>query len=121
MASRDDDPCHAVKLFILGSKYLMTPLLSVDARYAPEWVNLMAHTAESWACRMVSKLNVRPFQSVNSPLVDPVSMRRDSGVHYILLGRRLQLKDLEKAHKYNIHWTANLVGRGMYKFGTQRC
>jgi hypothetical protein len=36
---------------------------------------------------MVSKLNVRPFQSVNSPLVEPVSMRRDSGVHYILLGR----------------------------------
>ena len=32
MASRDDDPCHAVRLFMLGSKYLMIPLLSVDAR-----------------------------------------------------------------------------------------
>lgn len=30
---------------------------------------------------MVSKLNVRPFHNVNSPLVEPVSTRRPSGVH----------------------------------------
>jgi len=32
MASREFEPCHAVKLFILGSKYFMIPLLSADAR-----------------------------------------------------------------------------------------
>lgn len=36
--------------------------------------------AVSCAWRMVSKLNVRPFHAVNSPLVEPVSMRRPSGV-----------------------------------------
>lgn len=32
IASREDEPCQAVRLFMLGSKYLMIPLLSVDAR-----------------------------------------------------------------------------------------
>ena len=32
MASHDDEPCYAVRLFMLGSKYLMIPLLSIDAR-----------------------------------------------------------------------------------------
>ena len=81
IASRDDEPCHAVKLFMFGSKYLMIPLLSAEARYAPEWVKAIVQIAVSCACRIVSKLNVRPFQSVNSPLVDPVRMRRPSGVH----------------------------------------
>jgi len=40
-----------------------------------------AYMAASCAWRMVSKLNVNPFQAVNSPLVEPVSMRRPSGVH----------------------------------------
>jgi len=31
--------------------------------------------------RIVSKLNVSPFQSVNSPEVEPVKMRRASGVN----------------------------------------
>ena len=75
-------PVHCVKLFMFGWKYLMTPLWSADARNAPEWVNCIVLTAESWACRIVSKLNVRPFHSVNSPLVEPVKIRRASGVHY---------------------------------------
>ena len=75
-------PCHAVRLFILGWKYLITPLWSADARYNPECENCIVLTALSCACRMVSKLNVSPFQSVNSPLVEPVRMRRASGVHY---------------------------------------
>ena len=33
------------------------------------------------ACRMVSKLNCEPFQSVNSPACVPVRQRRPSGVH----------------------------------------
>lgn len=49
MASREVEPCHAVKLFILGSKYLMMPLLSADARYAPECVNANVQIAVSWA------------------------------------------------------------------------
>ena len=60
----------------------MTPLWSADARNAPEWVNCIVLTAESWACRIVSKLKVKPFHNVNSPLVEPVNIRRASGVHY---------------------------------------
>lgn len=60
----------------------MIPLWSAEARYAPECVNWNARIAESWACNIVSKLKVRPFQRVNSPLVDPVNTRRPSGVHY---------------------------------------
>lgn len=82
MASREEEPCHAVRLFMLGSKYLITPLLSAETRKAPEWVKEKVHIAVSWAWRIVSKLNVRPFQRVNSPLVEPVKTRRDSGVHY---------------------------------------
>lgn len=75
-------PVHAVKLFIFGWKYLMTPFWSADARNAPECVNFIVRTAESCACKIVSKLKVRPFHSVNSPLVEPVKIRRASGVHY---------------------------------------
>ena len=33
-------------------------------------------------CKIVSKLNVKPFQSVNSPLDEPVINLLPSGVHY---------------------------------------
>lgn len=85
MASRELEPCHAFKLFILGSKYLMMPLLSAEARYAPEWVKARVQMAVSCAWRIVSKLNVRPFHKVNSPLVEPVNTRRPSGVHYFCI------------------------------------
>ena len=61
----------------------MIPVLSADARYAPEWVNVMAHIAVSCAWKMVSKLKVNPLHRVNLPLVEPVRTRRDSGVHCI--------------------------------------
>jgi hypothetical protein len=80
MASRW--PFQAVRLFMLGWKYLITPLWSAEAKNAPEWVNRIARIAVSCAWRIVSKLNVNPFHSVNSPLVDPVKTRRYSGVHY---------------------------------------
>lgn len=32
-------------------------------------------------CKIVSKLNVKPFHNVNSPLEVPVMSRRPSGVH----------------------------------------
>ena len=67
---------------MLGWKYLITPLWSAEAKKAPEWVNRIARIAVSCAWRIVSKLNVRPFHNVNSPLVDPVKTRRHSGVHY---------------------------------------
>ena len=67
---------------MLGWKYLITPLWSAEARKAPELVNRIARIAVSCAWRIVSKLNVSPFHSVNSPLVDPVKTRRHSGVHY---------------------------------------
>lgn len=39
------------------------------------------HARERRTWRMVSKLNVRPFHSVNSPEVEPVRMRLASGVN----------------------------------------
>ena len=36
-----------------------------------------------FTCRMVSKLKVNPFQSVNSPLEAPTIRRRPSGDHFI--------------------------------------
>jgi len=49
MASREREPCHAVKLFMLGWKYLIMPLLSADARYAPECVKEKVQMAVSCA------------------------------------------------------------------------
>lgn len=66
---------------MLPWKYLMTPALSAERSHWPEWDQARARTAESWAWRIVSKLKVRPFQRVNSPLVEPVKMRRASGVN----------------------------------------
>ena len=60
-------------------KYLICPFWSADTSQEPAWLHSIARTAESCACRIVSKLNVSPFQSVNSPLVEPVSSRRPSG------------------------------------------
>ena len=36
-------------------------------------------------CDMVSKLKPMPFQSVNSPMLEPVNSRRPSGVHFTTL------------------------------------
>lgn len=41
-------------------------------------------------CRIVSKLKVKPFQSVNSPELAPVISRRPSGVHAsVKIGQRI--------------------------------
>lgn len=74
---------HAATLFIFGWKYFTMPLSSDDKRKLPQWLYRRARIVLSWACRMVSKLKVSPFQSVNSPLADAVRIRRASGVHYI--------------------------------------
>ena len=58
--------------------------------------------AVSCACRMVSKLNVRPFQRVNSLDVEPVRTCLPSGVQTTALtGQRILLVEV---------WT-NLVVR----------
>lgn len=43
-----------------------------------------------FTCKMVSKLNVSPFQSVNSPELAPVTSRLPSGVHAnVKIGHRI--------------------------------
>lgn len=43
-------------------------------------------------CRIVSKLNVSPFQRVNSPELAPVTRRRPSGVQAsVKIGQRILL------------------------------
>ncbi len=45
-------------------------------------------------CMIVSKLKPMPFHNVNSPLLDPVSSRRPSGVHRtMLIGCLILFKD----------------------------
>jgi len=50
--------------------------------------------ANTRTCMIVSKLNAVPFQRVNSPLVEPVSRRLPSGVHFTTLtGWRILFRD----------------------------
>jgi len=58
---------HAVRLFMLGWKYLTIPDWSADAVQIPAWFKVSARIAVSCVWRMVSKLNVNRFQAVNSP------------------------------------------------------
>ena len=52
-------------------------------------------------CKMVSKLNVKPFHRVNSPLDAPVMRRLPSGVH---CKNELEVNKL----KFNFHFTIDL-------------
>jgi hypothetical protein len=72
---------HAVRSFVLGRKYLTIPDLSADAMWVPTWLKVSARMAVSCAWRMISKLNVDPFQATKSPLVEPVRIRQLPGVH----------------------------------------
>jgi len=63
--------------------YLTIPYSSADAMWVPVWSEASARIAVSCARMMVSKLNVNQFQAVNSPLVEPVSTRRLSGIQYV--------------------------------------
>ena len=69
-------------------------------------------------------MNVSPFHSVNSPLVDPVKIRRHSGVHYSGDNKALQGKFRNKwlrgAHHDTIHRTTDLVCRRVDELGAQR-
>mmetsp|Transcript_19910 Transcript_19910/g.76277 ORF Transcript_19910/g.76277 Transcript_19910/m.76277 type:complete len:482 (-) Transcript_19910:218-1663(-) len=72
---------NAFTLFMLLSQYFTTPSLSPVTIHLSSWLHSIARTAESWACRIVSKLNVRPFQRVNWPMLLPVISLLPSGVH----------------------------------------
>lgn len=46
--------------------------------------------ANTLTCRIVSKLNVKPFHNVNSPELAPVTRRLPSGVHAnVNIGHRI--------------------------------
>ena len=79
-------------------------------------MNVIAHIAVSCAWRMVSKLKVSPFHSVNSPLVEPVRTRRDSGVHCIPVQLVAFWVSKRGAYRYNVHWTSNFICRRVYEF-----
>lgn len=73
----------------------MVPLVSHETSHDPACDHSNARTAQSCACRMVSKLNVRPFHKVNSPEALPVSTRRPSGVQRTqLTGVRILFVDV---------------------------
>ena len=55
-------------------------LIYTDSRHSSQ---------SSKTCRIVSKLKVRPFQRVNSPLDVPVTKRRPSVVHWELISLSL--------------------------------
>ena len=69
---------------------------------------------------MVSKLKVRPFHKVNSPLDAPVMRRRPSGVHYgFAFGELFYLECPNPAFTYSdgVDGTPNFICGGMYKLG----
>lgn len=66
---------------MLGRKYLTVPPPSPEMRRFPLELHSRFRTPWSQACRIVSKLNVNPFHSVNSPDDEPVSNLRDDGSH----------------------------------------
>lgn len=48
------------------------------------------HYSSVLTCKIVSKLNVKPFHSVNSPELAPVTKRRPSGVQAsVNIGQRI--------------------------------
>ena len=90
--------CVAFTLFMFGCQYLTTPPSSPEISQFSLWLQTSERMALSCACRIVSKLNevpgggmsrsaaaglryLAPFHSVNSPIWEPVSRRRPSGVH----------------------------------------
>lgn len=54
---------------------------SSDIDTTPTAPSLFIMQGGGFTCKMVSKLKVSPFHSVNSPLEAPVTRRRPSGVH----------------------------------------
>src|SRR5690242_16688629 len=75
----------SLTLLKLVCQYLTTPVWSAESSQSSVWVYSTQRMAASWACMMVSKLKPMPFHRVNSPLVEPVSRRRPSGVHLTTL------------------------------------
>lgn len=117
-------PWNIFKLFMFDCQYFTTPLLSPVTIQLSLCDHFIARTAESWACKIVSKLNVRPFHNVNSPLDEPVMRRRPSGVHYILtkLVSKEYFHRVHEANAYpnNIHGTTDFVCRGVNEFSRYR-
>mmetsp|Transcript_10763 Transcript_10763/g.39534 ORF Transcript_10763/g.39534 Transcript_10763/m.39534 type:complete len:244 (+) Transcript_10763:351-1082(+) len=84
----------ALTLLRLEAQYLRQPESSPASSHLRLCDQRNVRTGWSCACRMVSKLNVRPFHSVNSPVCAPVSSRRPSGVHTSAqIGVRILLVD----------------------------
>jgi len=73
------------------------------------------------ACRMISKLDVNPLQAVSSPLVEPVSMRRPSGVHKVATSGgekdRQQFGENDKLRPH--HATSIFICGRVDEFGTE--
>lgn len=71
---------------------------------------------------IVSKLNPIPFQSVNSPLLDPVNSLRPSGVHCAFHQHsEFLIRGLTLTHFNDIYRVFNLVEGGVYVLRRQTC
>ena len=92
LSSRTGTPACAsisLTLFSVGCQYLSRPALSPEIIHSPLWLQTEVRMATSCACCVVSKLKLRPDQSVNMPLAVEASSRRDSGVQQTwLTGQR---------------------------------
>ena len=92
LSSRTGTPaCASISftLFSVGCQYLSRPALSPEIIHSPLWLQTEVRMATSCACCVVSKLKLRPDQSVNMPLAVEASSRRDSGVQQTwLTGQR---------------------------------
>mmetsp|Transcript_4471 Transcript_4471/g.18348 ORF Transcript_4471/g.18348 Transcript_4471/m.18348 type:complete len:257 (-) Transcript_4471:226-996(-) len=73
------------RLFRLVCQYLMRPVSSPVSSQFSFLLQHAAWIAQSCACRIVSKLKLIPFQSVNSPFCEHDSSRRPSGMNVTTL------------------------------------
>mmetsp|Transcript_26849 Transcript_26849/g.70498 ORF Transcript_26849/g.70498 Transcript_26849/m.70498 type:complete len:246 (+) Transcript_26849:966-1703(+) len=74
-------PSNWATWFMLDCQYMILPSSSHVAIQLWLCDQTMSRTPDWWACKIVSKLNVSPFHSVNSPVDAPVISLRPSGVH----------------------------------------
>lgn len=71
--------------------------------------------ALAFTCKMVSKLKVRPFHSVNSPLEAPVTRRLPSGVHWIKTRHRVSTCLIVPIRVKSFQRTVSVITRGQRK------
>ncbi|KAH9412846.1 hypothetical protein DERP_009828 [Dermatophagoides pteronyssinus] len=88
-------PKPGIIIPISSSSFLPPPIPVPSLKPIPGIYDCKSSPSSHSSIPFVSKLNVKPFQRVNSPLDDPVIKRRPSGVHRTQnIGQRILFVDV---------------------------